>query len=109
MNWTRSSQGDFSISSFGIGPRARYYFGSNENVIPFAGLGGDIMIIGTNDSDNQTGFGFNFGGGVIIRKGHVGFSFEGNYQWQSFNDDFFDERITGNNIFLSVGIVGFLY
>lgn len=102
------SQGGSSSTNLGIGPKIAYLFDSGSPTIPYLGGGVSYLSFGS-DGDNEGGIGFDLGGGVIIRKGHLGFSFEGGYRLQSFKPEGFSENISGNIIYLAVGIIGFLH
>ncbi len=108
LSFNRVSQGDFDFTTFGIGPKAAYFFDSGAPAIPYIGAGFSYLSVGS-DGENEGGFGYNIGGGAIIRKGQLGFSFEGGLMAESYKPDGADDRIKGNTIYVAVGIVGFLY
>jgi hypothetical protein len=108
------SQGDYSSSSMGVGPKIGYFIDSGGNVIPFAAGGVNLLFTGYtygNNSDSMTGFRFKYGGGVLIRKDHLAFTIEATYFSDSYSVEQggASESISGNIFAISVGFAGFLY
>ncbi|MEO1263787.1 MAG: hypothetical protein AAFZ15_33575 [Bacteroidota bacterium] len=107
LSFTRTSQGDFSFNTFGFGPKVAYFFDSGNNAIPFAGGGFNYISIGDGDN-SEGGFAVKLGGGVIVRKGHLGLSIEAGWLRESYSPDGGD-NISGNTIFIGASFLGFLY
>ena len=107
LSFTRTSQGDFSFNTFGFGPKVAYFFDSGSNTIPFAGGGVNYISIGDGD-ESEGGFAVKLGGGVIVRKGHLGLSIEAGWLRESYSPDGGD-NISGNTIFIGASFLGFLY
>ncbi|MFQ5708493.1 MAG: hypothetical protein ACE5HO_13630 [bacterium] len=108
LSLNRASQGDFSTTTFGIGPKAGYFFDSGTNMIPFVGAGVNYLSLDFGN-DNQGGLRFKFAGGVFIRKGHLAVGIEVGYLYDRFKPEGFSESITGNTILIGAGFGGFLY
>ncbi len=96
-----------SSTIFGLGPRVGYFFDAGTNAIPFFGGGFGLRLFGDED-DIETGFGFQFGGGILLKYGHLGTFFEGGVQFERYNPDNSD-AITGNSIYLNVGLAVLLF
>ena len=107
LTFNRTSQGDFSFNTFGIGPKVAYFFDSGSNTIPFAGGGVNYISVGDGD-DSDGGFAVKLGGGVIVRKGHLGLSIEAGWLRESYSPDGGD-NIAGSTIFVGASFLGFLY
>lgn len=106
--FTRISQRDASASSWGFGPQISYYFDSSHTAIPY--LGGSLNYISINDSRRTaTGIGTNVGGGILIRKGHLGFTIQGGYQYDSVKRENTIGQLTGGTVYFRFGFVGLLY
>ncbi len=104
----RVSQGDFSFTTIGVGPKLAYFFDSGGNGIPFIGGGFNYISIG--DGDNtEGGFSTKIGGGIMVRKGHLGVSLEVGWLRESYKPDGATDRINGSTIFFGAGLVGFLF
>ncbi len=101
-------QGDFSFTTVGVGPKAGYFFGSGGTAIPFLTTGAHLLSM-RDDFGTETGFGFKFGGGLILRSGNLAFSLGVSIAHQSINFDDIDETITGEQLLIDIGIGGFLY
>ena len=104
----RISQGDASFTIWGIGPKASYFFDTDANSIPYLGIGLGYRSIGS-DGDNEGGFGYNIGGGFMLRKDHLGVTIEAGYQGESFKPAGASDNITGNTLYISVGFAALLY
>lgn len=114
--WSRQTQGDVSINSFAIGPSVGYYFDSGSSAIPY--LGASLAYAtskvdfgsGLGDLESKaTGTAYSFGGGILVRKGHLGFTFETGFVGENLKNQDSDERIRGNSLYFTVGIVGLLH
>ena len=108
LSYTRTSQGDINIFSFGIGPQFGYYFDNVSNTIPFIETNINYLSIGGN-GNNEGGFGLKLGGGLVVRMGHAGFSFEAGYLRESFKPNGATSAVTGSTFFMGAGLVAFLY
>lgn len=108
LAFTRLAQGDASFTTLGIGPTAGVFFDSGSKAIPFFAGGVNYISLGS-DGEDESGLGANFGGGVLIRQDHLAFSIEVTYVYERFKPEGFDESITGNTIFVGIGLAGFLY
>ncbi len=106
LDYTRLSQGSGSYTTLGVGPNLAYFFDSGGDVVPF-------LIGGVNYLRLAEGWGFGgfseagssarLGGGLVYRYGHLAFTFEGNLILDRFSGT------TGNTVFLSCGVGGFLF
>lgn len=112
FSFSRVSQGDNSVSVTGVGPRAGYFFESENNWIPFfAGAVNLLSISGElgGESDSETGLRLKLMAGVLLRKGHLGVSFEAHYYYDRFKPEGFEDAITGDTLLLGIGLAGFFY
>ncbi len=101
-------QADFSSTTFGIGPKAGYFFDSGGTTIPFLSVGAHLLSMG-DEYGSDTGFGFRFGGGLILRTGNLAFSLGISIGQQRINFEDVDETITGEQLLIDIGIGGFLF
>ena len=108
LSYNRTSQGDFSFTIWGAGPKIGYFIDSGGNTIPFVSGGVNYLSFG-DDDDSEGGFRFKFGGGILIRKGHMAVSIEAGYILDRFKFEGASESTTGNTIIIAVGFAGFLY
>src|SRR5690606_9578418 len=108
FSFNRTSQGDFSFTTIGVGPKVAYFFDNGTNTIPFVGGGINYISIGDGDG-TEGGFATKLGGGIFIRKGHLGISFEAGWLRESYKPDGATDNITGSTIFIGAGFAGFLY
>lgn len=108
LSYNRVSQGDFSATIWGVGPKVSFLFDSGTNAIPFIAGGVNYLSIGAND-ESEGGIRLKFGAGFLIRKGHMAVSIEADYVYDRFKPEGFSEFITGNTILIGVGFARFLY
>lgn len=108
LSYNRVSRGDFSATIWGVGPKIGYFVDSGSNTIPFVAGGINYLSIG-DDDDSEGGLRFKFGGGILIRKGHMAVSIEVSYVLDRFKFEGASESTTGNTIAIGVGFAGFLY
>ena len=101
--------GDNNSTSLTIGPKAAYFFDNGSTTLPFISLGVSFMTRDIGFGDNANGFRVQPSGGIVIRKGHVGFVFEGGVRFDNLKPDGADDGVSGNIIFLAVGINAFLF
>ncbi len=108
LSYNRTSQGDNSLTIWGAGPKIGYFIDSGSNTIPFVSGGVNYLSVGDGD-DSEGGFRFKFGGGILIRKGHMAVSMEAGYVLDRFKFEGASESTTGNTFAIAVGFAGFLY
>lgn len=101
---TRFSSGDFSNTQFSVSPKVAYFFDAGNPVIPYAGLSVGYI----NYDGDADGLVFNLGGGIMLTRGALGINFEGGINIQRIKFDGRDDSISGNTIYLAVGLAGFL-
>jgi len=109
MSLSFTAVGDANSTSLTIGPKAAYFFDNGSTTLPFVGLGVSFMTVDVGFGDNANGFRIQPSGGIVIRKGHVGFVFEGGVQLDSLKPDGASDSTSGNIIFLAVGVNAFLF
>ncbi len=107
-------QGDYSITSFAIGPQLVYYISSDYQpevikgkIYPFIGTSflyqSMSYKVKDNDSNSESGSIFSIGGGMsVMLTNTVGLNFEAAYQADKFAGE------SGNQINFMIGIVAFL-
>ena len=93
--------GSSSSTSIGIGPKAAYFFDSGSNTLPF--LGGGVSLLSYSNGSSSSGFRIKLGGGMVIRKGHLGLIIEADYVLDNVED------VSYNTLMLTVGFAGLLY
>ena len=108
LAFTRMSSGDDSMTSWGVGPKIGFFKDSGGDAIPYISGGVNYLSIGDGD-DSENGLRFKFGGGVLIRKGHLAMAIEVGYIFDRYKFDGDDESTTGNTIVVGIGFGGFLY
>jgi hypothetical protein len=108
ISYNRMSQGDHSLTNLGIGPKIGYFIDSGSPSIPYIAGGINYLSIGDED-DSESGWRFKFGGGVLIRQGHLAVAIEADYFMDRFTFEEADKATTGNAIIVAVGLAGFLY
>lgn len=108
------SQGDYSLTTFGIGPQFGYAFGQkNSNIFPYLIAG---VYYNTSTASNGTditfsGFDFKFGGGLMFTVAkHIGINIGASYNLVNRkSDDAGAESESGDIIGLDVGISGLIF
>ena len=108
VSYNRESQGDASFTFWGVGPKIGYFIDSGTDAIPFFSGGLNYISFG-DGSDSEGGLRFKFGGGVLIRNGHLAVAIEAGYVWDRFKFEGASEATTGNSIAIGIGLAGFLY
>lgn len=108
LSYSRTSQGDFSFTTWGAGPKLGFFMDSGGNTIPFVSGGVNYLSIG-DDDNSENGFGFKAGGGILIRNGHLAVAIEAAYLYERFKPEGSSESITGNTIAIGVGLAGFFF
>lgn len=105
----RVSQGDASLTTLGIGPEVRYYFGdAASTTYPFIGASIDYASLSSDDGDDATGFGYGAAAGLaFMLSPTVALTAEVDYSRSNLSFDSID--IDGNEIRLELGISAFLY
>ena len=101
-------RGSSSYTTLGVGPKIGYFGESGSNLIPFVAGGVSFLTTGS-DLGDANGYRIKFGGGIIIRKGRLGASFEVSYLLDSYNLEGSSGSTTGNTIIFGVGLAGFLF
>lgn len=115
LSLTRQSQGDFSNTVWGAGPKAGYFFNSGSSTIPYVAVGWNYLSIGASngdESESEGGTRWKFAGGVLLRRDHLGIVMELGYSRDSFSVEGFDgdnESFAGSIISLGIGFAGLLY
>lgn len=107
ISYERMSQGGDSFTTWGAGPKIGYFIDSGSNTIPF--VAGSFNYLDFDDGDN--GLRIKLGGGLMIRKGHLGVSVEANYSIDRIKYEFsgMSDSISGNSFGITVGFAGFLH
>ncbi len=118
--FNRQSQGDYSLTTWGLGPSVSFFFGDeNSKAYPFVGatfmytqtLVKDKYYTGYYEQSveyDYSGTSLVFGGGVCyMLSSAVGLFTEVNYQIDNLSYE--DESVSGNKVNLMIGINAFLY
>jgi len=108
LSYDRESQGSNSFTTWGIGPKASYFFDSGQKTIPFAAFSANYASIGV-DGETQGGMAFVLSGGETIRMGKLAIILEAGYRVERFKFDGAEEATSGNTFFLAVGFGAFLF
>jgi len=119
VSFGRDSQGDYSNTSYGIGPKVLYAFGKQESMTyPYLSAGFGYLSHTTNNTYNDveyesktTGTSIKVAGGVFLMPGqqHLGINIEAGYVMDSLKGDEDNaESVSGNQIVVNVGLIGFL-
>lgn len=107
---SRTSQGDFEITTLGIGPAVYYFFGaSGARYYPFVGA---TLAYTETSSDAFDASGLAFGGTAGIAymlSESIAVTTALSYQVEELEIDGFDESEDGNRLSLDVGIEAFLH
>ena len=112
IGYSKSSQGDDSESLTTYGPTVAYYFDTGNSMIPYIGAG---MEWGTASSESSgfssdiDGSRMKVGGGVLLRKGHLGIAIEAGYIKETVNGTGGFPDVKGNILAIGVGLVGLLH
>jgi hypothetical protein len=115
VSYTRQSQGDFSTTVFGVGPKVAYFVNTGGNAIPYMGVGWNYISLGASsggEGDSESGSRIKGVVGVMIKSGHLGIVIEGGYLRDSFSVEFAGEEgesISGSSIAVGVGFAGLFY
>jgi hypothetical protein len=106
----KSSQGDDSQSLTGFGPMVSYYFDGGGSMIPYVGGRyeiGKLKSEGNGFSSEQDGTRMVLGGGILLRRGHLGIAIELGYIMETVDVNGTD--VDGNTLAIGVGLVGLLH
>lgn len=110
----RQSQGDFSVTSLGIGPELAYFFGGpGSSAYPFVA----VAALYTNTTIDEPGDDFSFGGfGVQLSGGatfmvarNVGLTAGAFYFTESLSADGQDGSVSGNTFGIEGGVTAFIF
>ena len=114
VEFNSMSHGDYSSSSFGVGPAVGYAIGGkNSSTFPY--LGGSFRFRSSSQDDGtdeykSSGTTIVIGGGVIAAvKDHIGIIIEAGYHIMSDKPEGADESTSSSMISVGVGISGLLY
>ena len=104
------SQGDFSLTTIGIGPAVNYFFGEPESTVyPFLGASVAYASL-SSDFFDASGIALGFGGGAaFMLSGSVAITAGGSYEISNLSIDQLDETQSGNTFRLEVGVAAFLF
>ncbi|MFQ5572401.1 MAG: hypothetical protein ACE5G0_22230 [Rhodothermales bacterium] len=111
---SRTWQGDFSQSTFGIGPRISAFFGTPTlNAYPFLSLS-PIYVSNTTDFGtgdiSGSGFGVHLtGGAALMVARNVSVTIGLFYLYESNSFDELDDSFTGNTFGIEMGIAAFIF
>ena len=101
LSLTYIGVGSSSQTTIGIGPKAAYFFDSGSSTIPFLGAG--VSFLSYSNGSSSTGYRVKIGGGILLRKDHLGVIIEADYVLDTVED------ISYNTIMLNLGFAGLLY
>ena len=104
------SQGDFSVTTIGIGPEIAYYFGDAESTVyPFVEAGISYASV-SSDFIDASGIGFGLGAGAaFMLTRSVAITAGGAYEISNLSVDQLDDTQSGNTIRLELGVAAFLF
>ncbi len=95
--------GSSSQTAIAIGPKAAYFFDSGSSTIPFLGAGAGYLSSFRGSGRAYTGYRLKIGGGLMLRKDHLGCIIEADYVLDTVED------VSSNTIMLTLGFAGLLY
>lgn len=110
LSYNRMAQGDFSVSTLGIGPTVGYAFGKTEGKIyPYFAAGIQLYSLGA-AGDTTSGSDIAISAGMIISiKEHLGLIVEVGYHFQNLKNEAWPESLSGNIFSIGIGIAGLLF
>ncbi|UCE20893.1 MAG: hypothetical protein JSV46_01280 [Candidatus Aminicenantes bacterium] len=110
LSYNRMAQGDFSMSTIGIGPTVGYAFGKTESKSnPYIAGSIQLYSLGT-DGDTTSGTDISINAGIIISiKEHLGLIIEIGYHFQNLKNEAWPESMSGNIFSIGIGIAGLLF
>lgn len=105
-----ASQGDFSVTTIGVGPEVTYFFGGPESTVyPFIAAGVSYASL-SSDFVDASGIGFGFGAGAaFMLTSSVAITAGGSYEISNLSVDQTNETQSGNTIRLELGVAAFLF
>ena len=105
-----ASQGDFSLTTIGVGPEVTYFFGGPEStVFPYVGVNLAYASL-SSDAFDASGIGFGFGAGAaFMLSNSVAITAGGSYEITNLSIDQVDDTQSGNTFRLELGIAAFLF
>jgi hypothetical protein len=106
----KTSQGDDSESLTGFGPMVAYYFDRGSSMIPYVGAAyemGKLKSESGGFSSENDGTRMRLGGGILLRRGHLGIAIELGYIMETLDVNGTD--VDGNTLAIGVGLVGLLH
>lgn len=105
-----ASQGDFSVTTIGVGPELTYFFGGPESTVyPFLSAGLSYASL-SSDFFDASGIGFGFGAGAaFMLTTSVAITGGGAYQISNLSVDQTDATLSGNTFRLELGVAAFLF
>lgn len=110
LSYARQSQGDFSATEWGAGPKIGFFMDSGGSMIPFIAAGANYLSFSNSfDDDSENLLRFKVAGGILIRKDHLAVSIEAGYLLDRFKPEGADESVNGNTIVIGIGFAGFLF
>ncbi len=102
ITFSSMSRGSSSSTSYGIGPKIGYFFDSGGTTMPFVGAG--ISYLGASSGGaSQDAYRVKLGGGLLIRKDHLGFTIEAAFVLDEY------KNASSNTILIGVGFAGLFY
>lgn len=115
LDFSTSSQGNFSSNGIGIGPELGFAFGSAQSkAFPFLQIG--ILYykmnydFGSGDDSQFSGSNIFLGCGAIFPvKAHIGVILSGGYHMLDLKDREANESYSGNIFTIGIGITGLLF
>jgi hypothetical protein len=106
VGYTKTSQGDYSLSSLGIGPTVAYFLGTG-NILPFVSAS---YLYGSTTVKHSPEYKYT-NGDILFKAGifkmlnsKVALTFAGFYQLQSQKDKDADKAVKGNVIGVDIGL-----
>ena len=105
-----ASQGDFSLTTIGVGPEITYFFGGPESTVyPYVSAGLAYASL-SSDFFDASGIGFGFGAGAaFMLTNSVAITAGGSYDILNLSVDQVDETESGNTFRLEIGVAAFLF
>lgn len=108
LSYERRERGGDSYTTMVIGPKVGYFADTGSDMIPFFTGGVGYYLVASN-GESRGGVRFKFGGGMLVRKGHLAFSIEATFMHDRLNLEGDEGSTTGNTILVGVGLAGFLF
>ncbi|MCB2205997.1 porin family protein [bacterium] len=109
VSLTHASQGDASATQIGIGPKISYFFDKGSNTIPYLGAGASFLSQAATRSETDTGWRIKLGGGLLLRKDHLGFVIEAGFLLDSIDRGEWTGTVSYNTIYIAFGFAGLFF